>query len=71
MRSFPWSRVKVLHPAQYDLLDNHPDDRQKNKLTNKRCPGCLAYAVMGMFHSVVANQRGGEGSGGEKKGGGV
>ena len=31
MRSFHLRRVRVLHPAQYDLLDNHHGDRQKRK----------------------------------------
>ena len=28
----------------------------KKKTKKKRCPGCLAHAVIGMFYSVVANQ---------------
>ena len=31
MRSFPSCGVRVLHPAQYDVLDSHHGDRQKIK----------------------------------------
>ena len=27
----PLSGVRILHPAQYDILGNHPGDRQKAK----------------------------------------
>ena len=59
MQSFPLCGVRVLHPAQYDLLDNHQGDRQKQKQKQqkKRHAGCLSHAVIGMFYSVVANQR--------------
>ena len=55
MRSFPLSGAMVLHPAHYDLIDNHHGDRQKK--TKKRYPGCLANAMNGLFYGVVANQR--------------
>ena len=45
------------------LLDDHPGDRQKHRNKNKRYPGCLAHAVVGMFYSVVAFLPGGEGNG--------
>ena len=43
-------------PHNMTLLDNHPGDRQKKQKTKKRYPGCLAHAVIGMFHIVVVNQ---------------
>ena len=55
-RSFPLSGVRVLHLAQYDLLDNHHGDPLKTR-KERRYAGCLAHAVIGMFYSVVANQR--------------
>ena len=56
MRSFPLGGVRVLHPAQYDLLDNHHGDRPPPQ-KKERYPGCLAHAVIDMFYSAVANQR--------------
>ena len=54
MRLYPLCGVRrVLHAAQYNLLDNHHGDGNKKK----RYPRCLAHAVIGMFYSVVANQR--------------
>ena len=44
MRSSPLCGVSVLHPAQYDLLDNNHGDRQKTK--HKGYPGCLAHEVI-------------------------
>ena len=46
---------RVLHPAQYYLLNNHHGDR-KEKAKKKRYPSCLAHAVIGMFYSVIAKQ---------------
>ena len=54
MRSFSLCGVRFLHSAQYGLLDNIIVTADEKK---KRCPGCLAHAVIGMFYSVVANQR--------------
>ena len=52
MRSF-LCRDRFLHPAQYDLT-RQPSWWPPKK---KRYHGCLAYAVIGMFYSVVAHQR--------------
>ena len=54
MRPFLLCGIRVLHPAQHDLLHNHPGNRQEKKTVP--C-GCLAHAVIGMFYSVFANQR--------------
>ena len=60
MRSFPLCRVRVLHPAQYDLPLTRPpaaivrDHQKKRKRKKKRYHGCLAHAAIGMFFPVAS-----------------
>ena len=55
IRSFPCAESGFSTPHNMIYLGNYNGDRQTKK--KKRQPGFLAHAVIGMFCSVVANQR--------------
>ena len=58
MRSLPLCGVRVLHPAQYDLLYNHPTVLvTAKKKKKKKVPWLSSSRSDWHVFSVVANQR--------------